>query len=96
MDNEKLKIFLEENKFKSFDNRINSEVYGISYYKSFYSDLYEENLMVSLKNSFHNDYWILSIDNDFFEDIAKIRVNTINDIINVFKIVGIDVVKIIN
>jgi hypothetical protein len=89
MDNEKLKALLDLNQFKSFDNRNNAEVCGISYYKAFYSDLYKENLMVSLKNNFHNDYWILAIDNDFFEDIAKIRVNTIKDINNIFKIVGI-------
>ena len=38
----------------------------------------------------HADYWDLIIDNDLFEEIAKIRVRTIKDVNQVFEIVGIN------
>ena len=65
------------------------EYYSFSH--AYYSDLYKEDLMVCFKTPLNPqaNYWDLIIDNDLFEDIAKIRVTTIKDINKVFEIVGI-------
>lgn len=76
--------------YRHFDNMHNTELCGISYYTKLYSDLYEEDLTIQFKKTINNSYWILIIDNDFFEDIAKVRINSIEDINKVFNIVGIN------
>ena len=63
-----------------------------SYSHSYYSSIYDEELMVCFKTPLnpHADYWDLIIDNDLFEEIAKIRVRTIKDVNQIFEIVGIN------
>ena len=58
----------------------------------YYSSIYNEDLTVCFKTPINpqDKYWYLIIDNDLFEEIAKIRVMTIKDVNRVFDIVGIN------
>lgn len=63
-----------------------------SYSHKYYSSIYKEDLMVCFKTPLNPqaNYLDLIIDNDLFEEIAKIRVMTIKDVNKVFDIVGIN------
>ena len=63
-----------------------------SYSHVYHSNLYDEDLMVCFKTPLNPQakYWNLIIDNELFEEIAKIRVMTIKDVNKVFDIVGIN------